>query len=193
MGVEVEETRTRIADQRRSESIGVGSVWAAVLRDLRLMLVALWLGSAVFFSATVAPSAFGVLRARNVPYANEAAGTIVTRTLGVVNTAGFVIALFLLASAFAFRRRAKPRLFALEIISTIVLAIATAVGQWIIAARMLGLRAAMGRPIDDVPADDALHASFNTLHGYSVAALGIAIIAAAVLLLVISRRGTNRG
>lgn len=193
MSVEVDEVRTRSTDERRSESIGVRSVWAAVLHDLRLMLVALWLGSAVFFSATVAPSAFGVLRARNVPYANEAAGTIVTRTLGVVNVAGFAIALFLLASAFAFRRRAKPRLFALEIVSAIVFAIATAVGQWIIAARMLGLRAAMGRPIDEVPAGDSLRASFNALHGYSVAALGVAIIAAGVLLLVISRRGTNRG
>ena len=154
-----------------------------------MLLTALWLGGAVFFSATVAPSAFGVLRARGVPYANEAAGTIVTRTLSVINTGGFIIALLLLASAFLFRRGVKRRAFLLEIISLAVLAIATGAGQWIIAARMLALRAAMGRPIDDVAAGDPLRVSFNSLHGYSVTTLAIAIIVAAIALLLIARRG----
>jgi hypothetical protein len=162
---------------------------AVVVRDVRLLLIALWLGGAVFFSATVAPSAFGVLRARGIPYANEAAGTIVTRTLSVVNIGGFIIALLLLASAFLFRRRVKRRAFLLEIISLALLAIATGTGQWIIAARMLALRAAMGRPIDDVAMDDPLRVSFNSLHGYSVTTLAIAIIMAAIALLLIARRG----
>src|SRR5918911_511365 len=71
---------------------------ASVLRDARLLLIALWLGGAVFFSAAVAPAAFAVLRARNVPYANEAAGSIVTRTLAVVNKGGFLLAPLLLLS-----------------------------------------------------------------------------------------------
>jgi hypothetical protein len=134
-----------------------------------------------------------VLRARNVPLANEAAGTIVTRTLSVLNTAGFVIALFLLASAFLFRRRVSRRAFTTEVISVTVVAIATGVGQWLIAARMLAMRASMGRPIDEVAVDDPLRISFNSLHGYSVAALGVAIIAAAVGLLLIARRREVRG
>ncbi|HKC62360.1 MAG TPA: hypothetical protein VKB86_01925, partial [Pyrinomonadaceae bacterium] len=98
-------------------------------------------------------------------------------------------ALLLLASAFLFRKGATRRAFLVETISLLLLAIMTAVGQWVIAARMLALRAAMVRPIDDVPTDDPLRVSFNSLHGYSVAALGIAIIAAAVALLLIARRG----
>jgi hypothetical protein len=47
----------------------------------------------------------------------------------------------------------------------------------------------MGRPIDEVAADDSLRLSFNSLHGYSVMALGLAIIAAALALLLIARRG----
>ena len=46
----------------------------------------------------------------------------------------------------------------------------------------------MGRPIDDVGKDDPLRVAFDSLHGYSVAALGVAIIAAAVALLLIARR-----
>lgn len=161
---------------------------ASVLRDVRLLLIALWLGGAVFFSAAVAPSAFAALRARNVPYANEAAGSIVTRTLAVLNTGGFVIALALLVTAFLFRRNVKRRAFLAETVSLALLAAATGVGQWVIAARMVQLRAAMGRPIDDVPADDPLRLAFGALHGYSVAALAAGIVAAAVALLLIARR-----
>lgn len=189
MSVELKESLTENRAERRTETTERSGWLIAVVRDVRLLLIALWLGGAVFFSATVAPTAFGVLRARNVVYANEAAGSIVTRTLSVVNTGGFIIALLLLLSVMLFRRSVKRRAFLVETISLAVIALATAVGQWIIAAKMLALRAAMGRPIDDVAADDPLRMSFNDLHGYSVMALGIAIIAAVVALLLIARRG----
>jgi hypothetical protein len=189
MSVEIEESRPEISARRAAEIAGQsGGSLAAIVRDVRLLLIALWLGGAVFFSATVAPSAFNVLRARGVAYANEAAGSIVTRTLSILNTGGFIIALLLLLSAFLFRQGVRRRAFFAEIISLVLVAITTGVGQGIIAARMLGLRAAMGRPIDDVTADDPLRVSFNSLHGYSVMALGVAIIAAAVVLLLIARR-----
>jgi hypothetical protein len=189
MSVKIEESGDFRAARREEELLKRGEWLVAVVRDVRVLLIALWLGGAVFFSAAVAPSAFGVLRARNVIYANEAAGAIVTRTLAIVNTGGFIIALLLIASAFLFSRAVGRRAFILEIISLALLALATALGQWIIAARMLALRAAMGRPIDDVAATDPLRISFNGLHGYSVMALGFAIIAAAVALLLITRRG----
>lgn len=192
MSVEAEEGRAQALQASRLVETTERSAWlSSIVRDVRLLLVALWLGGAVFFSATVAPSAFGVLRARNVVYANEAAGAIVTRTLAVVNTGGFIIAAMLLLSAFLFRRRIGRRALLVEAIALAVLAVMTAVGQWVIAARMLALRAAMGRPIDDVPADDPLRLSFNGLHGYSVMALGIAIIAATIALLLIARRNSR--
>ncbi|MDT5123885.1 MAG: hypothetical protein QOC96_3367 [Acidobacteriota bacterium] len=187
MSVEVEESSASVAATRRAESVERSGALLTVVRDVRLLLIALWLGGAVFFSAAVAPSVFSVLRARNVVYANEAAGTIVTRTLATLNTGGLIIALLLLASAFLFRRGVKRRAFLTETVSLVVVAIATGVGQWVIAARMLSLRAAMGRPIDDVAADNPLRISFNSLHEFSVAALGVAIIAAAVALLVIAK------
>ena len=188
MSVEVGENKANVSATRRAESVERSSVIFTVVRDVRLLLIALWFGSAVFFSAVVAPTAFSVLRSRNVVYANEAAGTIVTRVLSIINTGGFIIALLLLAIVFLFRKSATRRAFFVETISLALVAIATGVGQWVIAARMLALRAAMLQPIDDVPVDDPLRVSFNSLHGFSVAALGVAIIAAAVTLLAIARR-----
>lgn len=191
MSVRTEETSANVSAKHRAESVERGSALKTIVRDVRLLLVALWLGGAVFFSATVAPTAFSVLRSRNVVYANEAAGSIVTRTLSVINTGGFIIALLLLASAFLFRRHATRRAFLAETASLALVMIATGVGQWIIAARMLALRAQMVGPIDDVAINDPLRVSFNSLHDYSVTALGVAIIAAAVALLLIVRRAKD--
>jgi hypothetical protein len=167
MSVRVEENSAEFSAAERAETTSQAGWLPTLVRDVRLLLIALWLGGAVFFSAVVAPSAFGVLRARGVAYANEAAGSIVTRTLSVVNTGGFIIALLLLLSAFLFRQGVKRRAIFAETLSLSIVAVATGVGQWIIAARMLALRTAMGRPIDDVAADDPLRMSFTSLHGYS--------------------------
>lgn len=166
-----------------------GGVLLRVITDVRLLLIALWLGASVFFSAAVAPGVFAVLRGEAVPQANHLAGTIVTRTLGIINTGGFIVALLLLLTAFLFKEAVKRRAFVTEIIALVVVAVTTGLGQWVIAARMSALRVQMGRPIDDVPVGDSLRATFNSLHGLSVTALSIGMIAALVALLLIARRG----
>lgn len=188
MGVEIGENVAVAATHGEAKAAARVGILMRALADVRLLLIALWLGAAVFFSAVVAPSAFGALRAEAVPQANHLAGAIVTRTLRVINTGGFVISLLLLGSAFAFRESIKRRAFATEIIALAIIAMATGIGQWGIAARMSALRQAMGRPIDDVPIGDSLRVAFGSLHGLSVMALGTAIIAALVALLLIARR-----
>jgi Domain of unknown function (DUF4149) len=154
-------------------------------------LLALWLGAALFFSAVVAPAAFTVLRSFALPNANEIAGTIVTRSLSVVNIAGFVIGLLLLASAFA-RRNSQGRMaFLVECTCLVVVILATALGHWLIAARMRALRAAMILPIDQIAAADPRRIAFSSLHVYSVNALGLAMIAALVAIILIMRSLRN--
>lgn len=160
----------------------------AILSDLRLLLLGLWLGAAVYFSSVVAPSVFSVLRAFQLPNVGEIAGTLVTRTLSVVNVSGFIVSLLLLISAFALGKGLGRRSFFLELGSLIVVAVTTGIGHWVIALRMRALRVAMVLPVDQIPIDDSRRVAFNRLHGHSVTALSIAMIAALIAFLIIAYR-----
>lgn len=128
-----------------------------------------------------------MLRSFGLSNANEIAGSIVTRALSVINIAGFVIALLLLAIAILRRNYSSRLSFVLECIGLGLIALSTAVGHWFIAARMRALRAAMVVPIDQIAADDPRRIAFNSLHGYSVNALSLAMIAALVVMVLMAR------
>ncbi|HKZ01002.1 MAG TPA: DUF4149 domain-containing protein [Pyrinomonadaceae bacterium] len=155
------------------------------LKDFRVLLLAIWLGAALFFSAVVAPTAFSVLRGSQVPNAGELAGGIVNRALTVVNTGGFILGLVVLVTSLLLRRN---RLWIFETLSLGIMVIATGVAQWIIAARLHSLRASMVLPVDQIPVADPRRVAFNNLHGYSVTALAIAMIAALIAFFVITHR-----
>lgn len=159
----------------------------SALNVVRLVAISLWLGAAIFFSVVVAPAVFGVTRSFDLSNANEIAGTIVTRTLSVINVAGFFVGLaILLTFALRWPHRASLRVV-VAICCLVVTTLATGVGHWVIAARMRALRVAMKFPIDQVPLDDPRHVAFQSLHGYSVTALGIAMIAALLAVILLSR------
>jgi len=155
------------------------------------LLLGAWLGAAIFFSATVAPSAFRVLRTFNLPNQSEIAGALVSRTLSVINTSGFIVSLLLLVTAFAVKHRFSRRSFNLQIVLLMAVALANGVGEWVIAARMRALRTAFGVPIDQVSMSDAGRIAFAALHGYSVIALSVALIAGLIAFFVISPRVTR--
>jgi uncharacterized membrane protein len=158
------------------------------MNNFRLFLLGLWLGAAVLFSAVLAPTAFRVLRGFNLPNAGEIAGTIVSHTLSVVNISGFVISLILMVIALGLKRNYSRSRLTAQMVLLAIITITTAVGEWIIAARMRALRAAMVVPIDQIPASDPKRVAFAALHGYSVAALGVAISAALLLCFVVRNR-----
>jgi len=158
------------------------------LNSIRLILLSMWFGVALFFGAVVAPAAFSVLRSFFLPNASEIAGSIVTRSLGVINIAGFIIALLLFCTLLINRDPQWRLASSLEGICLVIVSIATAVGHWIIAARMRALRVAMIIPIDQVSPADPRRIEFNNLHGYSVKALGLAMIAALIAMVLISRK-----
>lgn len=145
---------------------------------IKSSFVAAWLGAALFFSAVVAPATFGVLRQFNLGNANEIAGTIVSRSLTVINLSGFCIGLLVLATALIGDKSRFSLASVLQLLSLAVLTISTGVGHWLVAARMLALRTAMAIPIDRVSANDPRRMTFDSLHHYSVALLSAAMIAA---------------
>ncbi len=145
------------------------------------MLVGLWLGAAVFFIA-VAQSAFAVLPSR------ELAGSVVSRTLLIINVGGLIIGLILLATSFLRQLNVKPLWLWTERILLGVLTAACAVGQFVIGWWMSMVRARIGRPIDEAAVDDPLRIQFNNLHQYSEWILMAAMVAALIVFFMIARK-----
>lgn len=148
-----------------------------IIQYLRLLILGLWLGAAVFFSAAVAPTVFGVLRGAQLANAGELAGMMVQRMLGVINRGGFEIGLFLLVTGFFTGRNATRLIRVGELIALAILTIAAGVSHWIISARILAIRAALQTPIDQLAGNDPRRLAFDSLHSYSVTMMGVAIVA----------------
>ena len=160
-----------------------------VINNIRMSLLAAWLGLAIYFSAVVAPGNFGVLRSFGVANAMEIAGTLVGRSLSAVNKSGLLLGLLLLVSGPAVKKFYGRASFILQNALLIIVAISTAVGEWVIAANMRGLRAAINAQFGQGSPTDSNHVAFMMLHLYSVAALCVAMIAGliVILLMVVSR------
>ena len=152
------------------------------LSDIRLLLLGLWLGAAVFFIA-VAQGAFAVLPQR------ELAGAVVNRTLTVLNYGGLAMSIILLLTSLLIRKGTNRILLWAERFLLLLIAAACAVGQFVIGLWMSMLRAEMGgRPIDEIAPDDPLRIKFNTLHESSVWVLVAGMAAALIAFFIISNR-----
>ena len=149
--------------------------------DIRLLILGLWLGAAVFFIG-VAQNAFAVLPQR------ELAGAVVGRNLALLNYAGFGIALLLLLTSLVGIRRTSLFWLWLERFLLLVLVAACGVGQFVIGTWISMVRQQMSGPIDEIAADDPLRIQFNTLHDYSVWVLFAGMIAALIAFFIIANR-----
>lgn len=151
------------------------------LSDVRLLLLAIWLGAAVFFIG-VAQSAFAVLPER------ELAGAVVNRTLSILNYGGIGIAVLLILSSAVGSRSVNKIWLWIERFLLLLIAAACAVGQFVIGVWLAALRSQMGASIDQVAADDPLRLQFNTLHQYSTWVLFAAMAAAFITFFIIANR-----
>lgn len=150
--------------------------------DIRLLLLGLWLGAAVFFIGC-ARVAFSVLAQQR-----ELAGAIVGADLNLLNYSGLAIATLMILSSLAGAADINKFWLWTERFLLLILGAACAAGQFLIGFWMSSLRAQMGRPIDDLAADDPLKVQFNTLHQYSEWILMTAMIAALIAFFIISNR-----
>jgi hypothetical protein len=151
------------------------------LSDIRLLLLGLWLGAAGFF-IFVAQSSFAVLPSR------ELAGSVVNRTLAGVNYSGLGIAVILILTSLIIAKNANRLWLWIERFLLLIVAAACAVGQFVIGLWLAFVRAQIGRPIDELAADDPLRIQFNNLHEYSTWALFAAMVAALLAFFIISNR-----
>lgn len=150
--------------------------------DIRLLLLAIWLGAAVFFIA-VAQSSFAVLPQR------ELAGAVVNRTLTILNYGGLGISVFLILSSLVGGSTVSKLWLWIERFLLLIIAAACAVGQFVIGLMLISVRSQMGgRPIDEIAVEDPLRIQFNTLHQYSEWVLLTAMAAALIVFFIIANR-----
>ncbi|MDB4914262.1 MAG: hypothetical protein JWM95_1906 [Gemmatimonadetes bacterium] len=142
---------------------------------LWIVLLSAWLGAAVLASAVVAPAAFAVLPTRTL------AGALVGRVLPVLFWAGIALGLLL-----AFIARTITAGYFGSAVSVAFMA-ACGAAQLVIAPRIEAVRMSIGGPVDALDPADPRRQLFGKLHGLSVLCLGVAGIAALVVLLVLIR------
>ena len=148
---------------------GIGQHIAAYIE---VLLLGIWLGSMVFFSFAVAPSAFAVLPTR------EMAGAIVTSAIGKVEAMGLIFGtLLIFMHAASWRSIQSSRAVkTLKAILLVVMIASAWMSRFWISPAMVSLRAGMGGRIDDLAATDPMRIQFNDLHQYSVALMSAAMI-----------------
>ena len=153
-----------------------------ILAFIEVLLLGVWLGSMMFFSFAVAPSAFAVLPTR------ELAGVMVTSSIGKLEVLGMTLGLLLMVIHFAnWRSRRNSRLNAVRALLLLVMISSAALSRFWISPAMVSLRAQMGGHIDEVAATDPLRLQFNDLHQYSVGLMSTAMIAGLIVLFLIVR------
>jgi hypothetical protein len=134
------------------------------------LLLSLWIGAGLLFVAVVAPAAFAVLPSRTL------AGQLVGRVLPVLFVAGIVVGL-----AAAIASRGAPHA-PWRIGGGIVVAASCALSHFWVGGRIARLRQAIGGSLESLPSSDPQRALFGQLHAISVAGLGVAGVAAIVVL-----------
>ena len=153
--------------------------------DIRLLILAVWIGAAVFFIG-VAQSAFSVVPER------ELAGAVVNRSLTILNFGGMgVAALLILTSLVGVANVSRPWLW-IERFLLLFVGAACAVGQFVIGFWLASVRNQMGGPVDSLGPEDPLRLQFTMLHEYSVWILFAAMAAAAIGFFIIANRRFTR-
>lgn len=146
-----------------------------------LLLLGVWLGSMIYFSFAVAPSAFAVLPSRHL------AGLVVGSTLTKLEWLGLGLGGALLVMQFIKPALLKSGLRKLNLLLLVLMVAAHALLRFWVSPEMNQLRLAMGRPVDDVDPADPLRLQFNDLHQYSVSLMGMAMLCALALLFLTTR------
>ena len=141
------------------------------LAPLVALLTAAWLGAVALFGAVVAPAAFDVLPSRSL------AGALAGRVLPVLFLSGMVVGAGVIAAARAGGARGSRRG---ALAAGLVVLLACGAAHFVIGGRIERLRDELPAALDELPVEDRRRVTFGRLHGFSVAALGLAATAAVV-------------
>jgi hypothetical protein len=141
------------------------------------ILLAAWIGAALYFSVVVTRAAFAVLPSRTM------AGALVGQMLPVLFDTGMLVGLILIGAALlspAGAARTASLAGGAAILALMALA------RFVILARIARLRLSMPAVIDSLPVNDPARRAFGQLHAMSVGALGLAMLIGIVVAIVLA-------
>ncbi len=148
------------------------------------VVLAMWLGAAVYFGAVVARAAFAVLPTRTL------SGDLVSATLPAIFLSGMALAgLAALLALPAPRREWHAGRFT-WFLGALVAAALCAISQFVVTPRIEMLRASLGISLDSTPLTDPTRSAFAHWHLLSVGALGAAMVLVLVALVAATRHAT---
>jgi hypothetical protein len=142
------------------------------------ILLSAWLGAAVLVATVVAPAAFAVLPSRTL------AGALVGRVLPVLFIAGLVVAL----ASLWLDSGENGRAIRVRRAMLVVAAVSCGAAQFAVAPRIERVRKEIDGPVEQLPPGDPRRVAFGRLHAASVAWLGLAMLATATTLVLVSLR-----
>lgn len=141
------------------------------------LLLAAWLGAALYFSVVVTRAAFAVLPSRAM------AGALVGRTLPVLFDTGMIVGLWLVATALL-----SPRVSVRATVlgGGIAIVVLGAIARFVILERITRLRLSMPAGVDTLSPDDPARRAFGQLHALSVGALGLSLLIGLAVLIALA-------
>jgi hypothetical protein len=179
----MQRTSTTEPSETIREFIGTRtSAGIAALSFIEGLLLSCWLGSMMFFSFAVAPSAFAVLPSRHL------AGTLVASVLTKLETLGLIAGplLMILTAVSALRgRRANNSPTAdwvARFVLLVVMVACAAISRIVVTPAIAGIRNSLSGVLDALPATDPSRIEFDRLHQYSVRLMATAMLAGLVVL-----------
>ncbi len=141
------------------------------------LLLAAWLGAALYFTVVVTRAAFAVLPSRTM------AGALVGQTLPVLFDTGMVVGAVLVATAlFASSGAARTA----SLVGGVAIVVLCALARFVILARIAQLRLTLPAAIDSLAVTDPARRAFGQLHALSVGALGLALLTGTVVAVVLA-------
>jgi hypothetical protein len=153
----------------------------SILRFIKMLVLALWIGSIFYFAVVVAPAAFAVLPTRTL------AGMVVSRSLANLHWIGIVCGLiFLLCSVLLALIEGGPSPFHGRDLLLVLMMVITLGAHFGIERRMNNLKTEMG-VIDVIPPQDTRRVEFNRLHVWSERLEGSVFFCGLVLLYLVVR------
>jgi|SRR3954452_14909240 hypothetical protein len=152
------------------------------LRFIILLALAVWIGALIFFPV-VAQTSFTVLPSTHL------AGLVVRNSLIALHWMGMVAGLIFLICSMIDNRLtvARPRVFALSHILTVVMLALTTISQFWIIPRMDVLRITVGE-ISALPESNPLRSQFDSLHVWSTRIEMAVLVLGLIVLYSIARR-----